>query len=165
MYNSIEVRSRAAIMEEAPNRTKPFVVISIITPGDSKPDFSNAPMLIATLPLTFADVDSGNDAITLAQAQDIARFVKTYDGQAEDLLVHCDAGISRSAGVAAALQKALWGDDSAIFYDHRFCPNMACYRVVLEAMGFAWDKERAIQQERINFLLWRHTQREGGVLD
>lgn len=50
------------------------------------------------------------------------------------LIVHCDAGISRSSGVAAAIMKAKTGDDSPIFDSGRYQPNMLCYRRVLNEL-------------------------------
>ena len=51
-----------------------------------------------------------------------------------DVIVHCDAGISRSSGVAAAILKYLTGDDSSIFDNARLHPNMWCYRKTLNAL-------------------------------
>lgn len=46
------------------------------------------------------------------------------------MVLHCDAGMSRSPGVAAALSKVLVGDDSQFF--KRYRPNMRVYRTLLE---------------------------------
>ena len=56
------------------------------------------------------------------------------------LIVHCSAGISRSAGVAAAIHEALgWPiantRNSDVFRDGKFAPNMHCYRTMLRALG------------------------------
>ncbi|MBR1496099.1 MAG: metallophosphoesterase [Oscillospiraceae bacterium] len=53
----------------------------------------------------------------------------------ETLIVHCDAGISRSAGVAAAIGKCCNGDDRAFFRGGRYCPNMWCYRKTMAALS------------------------------
>ena len=49
-------------------------------------------------------------------------------------LVHCGAGQSRSAGVAAAILKWMTGSDAQIFDNRKYTPNMRCYRLVLEAL-------------------------------
>ena len=70
----------------------------------------------------------------LMSKQDAARivaFVKKYKDSVDGIIVHCDAGVSRSAGIMAAIMKWLTGDDSKIFNDLRFHPNMWCYRLVL----------------------------------
>lgn len=62
----------------------------------------------------------------------IKRFLSLHPGT--DIIVHCDAGISRSSGIAAAILKAYTGDDSQIFNSPRYVPNMRCYRVLLEEL-------------------------------
>ena len=62
-------------------------------------------------------------------AQKVCDFVKANDNV--DIIVHCDAGISRSAGVAAAIMKYLTGSDMEIFKNGKYQPNMWCYRKVL----------------------------------
>ena len=46
------------------------------------------------------------------------------------VVLHCDAGMSRSPGLAAALSKVLVGDDTEFF--KRYRPNMRVYRTLLE---------------------------------
>jgi hypothetical protein len=48
----------------------------------------------------------------------------------DTLIVNCEAGISRSAGVAAAISKHLTGDDS--FFFKNYLPNRLVYRLLLE---------------------------------
>jgi predicted protein tyrosine phosphatase len=45
--------------------------------------------------------------------------------------VHCDAGVSRSPAVAAALARVLKGDD-AEYFAGRYRPNTRVYRMLLE---------------------------------
>ena len=47
--------------------------------------------------------------------------------------MHCEAGQSRSAGVAAAIMKYLYNNDTDIFNNRYYKPNMLCYRKVLNA--------------------------------
>lgn len=73
-----------------------------------------------------------NDLMTVDDAQRIARFLTRVP--TADVIVHCDAGLSRSAGVAAAVLKHFSGDDSAVFDSGRYYPNMWCYRLTLDAL-------------------------------
>ncbi|HVH42669.1 MAG TPA: hypothetical protein VM925_10005 [Labilithrix sp.] len=50
----------------------------------------------------------------------------------ERIVIHCDAGISRSAAVAAALSRALRGDDTE-FFTGKYKPNMRVYRLLLDS--------------------------------
>ncbi len=82
------------------------------------------------LRLQFDDVDRGSLAMTEEDAAAIAEFVE--ENKDRTIIVHCDAGITRSAGIAAAIMKHYNGDDSPIFNSRLYCPNMLCYRMVLE---------------------------------
>lgn len=132
---------------------KPAVMISVSDPYMayvSKPFCSQANRLRNILPLWFADADT--PGMTVAGAEEsafqymagnsdlmsdedgakIKEFVERHKDV--DIIVHCDAGISRSSGIAAAILKYLTGDDSAIFDDPKYYPNMLCYRKTLNAL-------------------------------
>lgn len=86
----------------------------------------------AILFLSFNDEEIGDNAIQELHAKQIIDFVDKMVHQVDKIIVHCDAGISRSAGVCAAIQKYLGYDDFNIFNNPKYCPNMRCYRTVLE---------------------------------
>ena len=71
------------------------------------------------------------DLMSSDEAKAIVDFVER--NKDKYIIVHCDAGISRSSAVAAAILKYYTGDDSRIFDSRRYSPNMWCYRKVLEA--------------------------------
>jgi predicted protein tyrosine phosphatase len=80
--------------------------------------------------------------ITKDDAENIRSFVlKCFRENYERIIVQCDAGVSRSAGVGAALMKFFNDDDMKIFENPRYCPNMRCYRTVLDAMFYSNDFE------------------------
>lgn len=116
------------------------VVISISTPGltyGTKVFPSPYNGIKAVLLLFFDDVESGPDSITVDDARKIRSFLEANKGY--KVIVHCDAGISRSAGVAAAIMKHYNGDDTPIFDNPRYVPNMRCYRKMLEELeGSSW---------------------------
>ena len=99
------------------------------------------------LDLSFADVD-GQDSIDInddyaaikelmtdKDAKKIAGFVDRYKNVL--LIIHCDEGVSRSAGIAAALLRHYTGDETAIFDDcFSYNPNMWCYFKVLKAFEY-----------------------------
>lgn len=93
------------------------------------------------LSLCFDDIDGEYPtAISKEDANKIAGFVlNRIPGDARLLIVHCEAGQSRSAGVAAAIHKMLgWeilnAKNSDVFADKKFHPNNRCYYAVLEAL-------------------------------
>ena len=83
------------------------------------------------LRLSFDDVDSGDTAMTLAQAHQVVQFVTEND--IDLLIVHCGAGRSRSAGVAAAIMDHFNKEGDIIF--QRYTPNMHCYRMMMHAFN------------------------------
>lgn len=134
------------------NSDKPWVCISITDPINSMVDFIGKKNLIAVLPLKFSDIDRMPKPIewhgefldfdnlklfNVQQAKKILQFFKDF----RDIgffVCHCEAGISRSAAVAAALleidfimddkrpQDASWH----IFRDAH--PNKHVYKLLLE---------------------------------
>jgi predicted protein tyrosine phosphatase len=64
------------------------------------------------------------------QARQILDFVKRNESKIEILLVHCEAGASRSPGIAAAISKILWNDDEMYF--KKYMPNGFVYKMILE---------------------------------
>ena len=87
------------------------------------------------LSLKFNDVESTSakyQGITANQGYAISQFVRKYERtDTELLIVHCFAGGSRSAGVAAAIQEYFIGYAS-LLEDKRYNPTMLCYKIVKE---------------------------------
>ena len=131
------------------------VIISISTPYL---DYEIEPYINAEngvhdiLKLRFFDADEPNgldvnnvaaadsDLMSDEDAAKIADFVE--DNKQHLIIVHCDAGISRSSAVAAAVLFHYTGDDSAIFDNERaYSPNMWVYFKVLKAFGHTFFSE------------------------
>ena len=70
-------------------------------------------------------------------AQGIIEFFNTHKNEITLVICQCEAGISRSAGVASSLAKSL-GQDDSYFFKH-YLPNMLVYRLILEEV---LNKER-----------------------
>lgn len=112
------------------------IMISISTPlspYDNAPFTSPTNKIKGILRLYFTDTDGGEDSMTPDDAKAICEFV-TRHANIPNIIVHCDAGQSRSAGVAAALLKCFTGDDSQIFNNPYYKPNRHCYRLVLNEL-------------------------------
>lgn len=112
---------------------EPVVIISI-TDIDSQPaQFAENEQIKAVLHLRFDDVDKEDSrAMTTNDADIIVLFCSEWLPQT-NLIVHCEAGISRSAGICAAIMKWYKGSDMAIFENKYYRPNIHCYREVLSA--------------------------------
>ena len=116
------------------------VVISIIDP---ECDPVNLPVPETdVLRLGFHDLDNTYPCTQIVlfdtnMALKIKLFIeqKIHQHGPDDLIVvvHCEAGISRSAGVAGALAKHFLGTDKE-FFTYPFLPNRLAYRLLLNAL-------------------------------
>lgn len=82
--------------------------------------------------LSFDDTESSIGGISELQAKNIIDYIDSMKNRVDRIIVHCDAGVSRSAGVCAAIEKYLGYNDSNIFDNPKYIPNMRCYRTVLD---------------------------------
>jgi protein-tyrosine phosphatase len=113
-----------------------IAVVSISDPYRENPYLLNNPRngILYLLQLQFTDADIGQtDCITDKQANEVAGFVNDVKDKVNRIIVHCQAGVSRSAGVAAAIMKYVNGNDWDVFDNAKYRPNMTCYRKVLDA--------------------------------
>jgi predicted protein tyrosine phosphatase len=70
---------------------------------------------------------------TKKDAKKILKMVEKYKKKVQHIVCQCDAGVSRSAAVAAALSKILYGDDAWVFDCPRYIPNPHIYSTILNA--------------------------------
>ena len=125
------------------------LAVCISDPWDENLNTAANPLILA-LHLFFEDSED-EKGISQTDAERIAEFIKEFikknSGHYEKIAVHCDAGVSRSAGVAAAIAYYLNGSDSQIFDSPRHVPNMRCYRYVLNALFASEDNIKEAQQD------------------
>lgn len=121
---------------------KIHIIISISSPKTLKAVIPRHPLCLDILYLSFHDLDgihmpspaTNIKLFSKNDAQKIINFVMCYTRNAELIICQCEAGISRSAGVAGALSKIMNGDDTRIFKN--YLPNRLVYRTILnEAQG------------------------------
>ncbi len=115
-----------------------YAIISVTDPNSRAANI-NVDNVVdhCVLGLQFYDIDNDYGkylAMTEEQAGLIAELVKIWYGNYDVIIVQCEAGISRSAGIAAAIAKWATGDDSEYFDRGRYIPNRRCYRLVLERL-------------------------------
>ena len=138
---NIEVMSRAKFIEYTKsNHRLTSAVISISSPHEDIVHISNSQNngVVLLYRATFDDTDRADNTslvpLDLMQAELMAKFVKGAMGKVDKIIVHCGAGQSRSAGIAAAILKYYTNDDTSIFNNPRYTPNMLCYRMMLTAL-------------------------------
>ena len=149
MIKYIKAVSRTMAERVSSELKIPHIIISITDPDQELADLCYNPFCVRILRLQFYDIDIDRlkrntkysdswlepyegGLFTETQAEQIIDFVETYKDKIEFILIHCEIGISRSAGVAAALSKIYLGEDSSYFKrSFRFVPNMLVYRSIL----------------------------------
>jgi predicted protein tyrosine phosphatase len=130
------VYSRQALEAAAPHEV-PHVVISITSSPDDVARLRTNDARVGVLRLSFPDVEVASDLhpegalFSKDHAAQVWSFVQEHRAKIERIIVHCDAGKSRSPAVAAAIARVLDGDD-AQFFGGRYTPNMRVYRMLLE---------------------------------
>lgn len=148
----IFVYSRPAV-EAMEAHVAPHVVISINCPGEEPASIRSNRAQLGRVNLFFWDMDhvpKDNNIVIkhngrswracdtpeeeLCQPHDAKKIVDLIEAhpEAKEIVVHCTAGKSRSAAVAAALHKIFNGSDEPIFGNKRYSPNMRVYRMILE---------------------------------
>ena len=138
------VLGRAQIADLTPD--VPYVVISVTDPDRTDATVLATPLLRAVLRLRFHDnaqtvdipglegmaLGVGTEApMTREDAQAILAFVREHLDTVRLIVCQCEAGVSRSAGIAAALSRTLQGDDG--FFFANYWPNQWVYRTILDA--------------------------------
>lgn len=132
-----------------------FAIISISGIDEQFPKFHFSTKLKKVLYLQFDDVSSGKpscmsrmDAIKIRKfIEDIHQYNINKPTPITAIYVHCSAGVSRSAAVAAVLMKYYNGSDMPIFENAYYKPNMHVYTMVLNEL-FGRDNS---EPEKIKF--------------
>jgi predicted protein tyrosine phosphatase len=125
-----------------------YVLISIRDPDKRKVQIPRQPGLRDVLQLSFHDAEpAGNFKLpenimlmTEEHAGQVWSFVKKWEQEVGTVVVHCEAGMSRSPAVAAALCKGTGGDDRLFWRE--YMPNLYVYQLVLDCQ-FCEDKGRS----------------------
>jgi len=110
-----------------------YILISIRSPKIDKVELFNDPFCRDVLYLDFCDLDKSYKdykIFTVDNAKQILDFIKQYIN-ISFVAINCEAGISRSAGVGAALNKIYNGDDEYFFKN--YIPNKLVYSTILKA--------------------------------
>jgi predicted protein tyrosine phosphatase len=142
MNMKIKVMSLWKVQDFINNKEfNPDQKFAIITVTDSEVNFIELPLqMIAWLKVKVDDLEDGDklpnkrsSIFDMDHANAIKNFVEHTLDVVDFFIIHCDAGMSRSPAVAAALSLVFNGDDSEFFKGKT--PNRTVYRRMLEAFG------------------------------
>ncbi len=130
------VYSRQAAKRASYKINEPTLIISITDSLLTPNSFARNSNIVSVCRVQFDDVTEenirpGEVLMTEKDALKIKNYVLKYKDKVNSIIVHCEVGVSRSAGVMAAIQKYLTGDDSSIFSNGMFAPNRHCYELML----------------------------------
>lgn len=115
---------------------EPYVVISITDPDSPDETLIPNENLKDVCRIKFFDTTKEDDLDLIPFGDDNLKKVLSFFYKWKDdpvlFVVHCEAGISRSAGVASALSLYLNKTDKEFF--NRLHPNMLVYRKIVTAL-------------------------------
>ena len=135
-----QIMSRSEAKRASYGLKCPTIIISITDPDKDPVVFCKAPHspLVAVCRISFDDIDQKKNPedilMTKEDAERIKGFVERYKEKAQQIIVHCEAGQSRSAGIMAAIKEWLEGDRFSVWNDPKYTPNRHCYRTMMEAI-------------------------------
>ena len=136
MNKKIVIRNRSNIGEYIEQVNEDFLLISITNPWSRHVRIPANKHCKGILRLRFHDTAQkhrGKVHFRRRHAQRIKRFVLRHDSGL--IICQCLAGISRSAGVGAALAKYYKLDAEEYFTKGCYVPNLLVFRTLLEAFG------------------------------
>jgi len=115
----------------------PYVLISIFDPHSRKPRPRFDRLCREVLYLRFHDAEPSAvfqlppdiRLMSRRQARAIWQFVSTWRERVQAIAVHCEAGMSRSPAIAAAVCSVLGDSDARFFRDYQ--PNQYIYQLLI----------------------------------
>jgi hypothetical protein len=143
----VEIYSKKAITEliakEFPKNT---AVISFYTPKgrsdseENRVDYSDVCDKVFYVGIPDIDIEILPDYkytydTYLAEAEQLAEFIKAAVSDGIDIICQCDYGQSRSAACTAAILQYYENRGIDIFADYRYYPNQLVYHKVFDALN------------------------------
>lgn len=112
---------------------------AVVSFADEKEDFLDFPKNVDVLKVVFYDIRPSSTVKEhydnlLPEANDIAHFVHQKILEGKDIICQCDCGISRSAGLAAAILQRYAHRGIDVFADYKYTPNQFVYNKVYQAL-------------------------------
>lgn len=97
---------------------------------------------VGLLQLVFADTADAqrSDSFNTALAAQILDFVRDVWDQVETILVHCEAGLSRSPAIAAAISRIYYDDDGP-WFEFDF-PNRLVFKLLIHVHSKKLKEEK-----------------------
>ena len=112
---------------------------AIVSFADEEDDFLDFPKDSDVLKIVFYDIRPSSTIKEhynrlLPEAKDIAKFVNQKILEGKDIICQCDYGISRSAGLAAAILERYAHRGIDVFANYKYTPNQFVYNKVYQEL-------------------------------
>lgn len=116
----------------------PFIVLSVQDPERDDVVIAESPLCRGVLRLAFHDIDGsypGDSVVRMntRHARDLWDFVQKHLTDIDCIVCQCEAGVSRSAGMALGLCEAMGLDSRWLRASCKYAPNRYVARMVVEA--------------------------------
>ena len=119
------------------------IIISIRHPNKVKPEFNfNNSSIKDILYLSFYDISEetksifgGYESMSPIDAILIRDFVLKWQNEIDTIWVQCEMGMSRSAGIVAAIMEYFDMDSKEILESNQYYPNRLCYNLTKGAFN------------------------------
>lgn len=123
---------------------EPYIVISINNTGQ----VTNLPLgkgLKSILLLEIDDLEKEVPNCTLmnkTHAREIRKFVDNFKHKVNHIVIHCTAGVSRSAAVGFTLERYLNEDDKHLFESRQYHPNKLIYKLMCKELYLTYNEPK-----------------------
>jgi len=127
------------------------IVISINCPNN--PTEIKNENIIDILKLEFHDIETPKEnlvAMSVADGFKIKEFIEKYKNTVDSIIIHCTAGISRSAGIGCAIAMYLNGSDDYLWASGNYIPSKRCYKITLEALGLEISEDEIKEKQMLS---------------
>ena len=138
--------SMAEMLQHASSIDEPHIVVGMFNPDTMNNEYVDYPKnkhRLGELKIAISDsgrVDFTQDANSIMfnreHAMQIKEFVTKYENHIELIVVHCQAGISRSGGLAAALTYHYNNGNNYYYFSNksRYVPNSLVYDEMMKVL-------------------------------
>lgn len=133
----IVLSKQQAIIRSCTDFDKKKIIISVRDPNNDKAGFNSCNSSIKDiLYLSFYDISEetksifgGYESMSPIDAILIRDFVLKWQNEVDEIWIQCEMGMSRSAGIAAALMEYFSIDSNSILNSNQYYPNKLCYNL------------------------------------
>lgn len=138
----VNVMSRNNAIRYSDICTEDIIIVSISTPFDTLPVFKNNSHIKGIHRMSFYDVINDEPNFKAPKPSDfvgLKKFIDTHKNKIDGIIVHCDAGISRSAGCAKAIAEYLGCENIVKTQGDKYRPNHTVYTCTQKELGIYYD--------------------------